>query len=240
MTSLIREKFQLKQTIVTITAQKKKHLDVAKEEIRFQRMLLEAFIKRDPFFLVTLEPYDSSLDGAPEIIKAMVNASATMEIGPMSTVAGTISEFALRAMIKAGATHAIVDNGGDIALINDRTVLMGIYAGSSPIKDLALEIPPRTEILGVCTSSGRVGPSISFGCADAVIVISKNVSLADAGATALGNAVSEEGTLKDCFGVVGKIGVEGALIIRAGEIALWGHLPKIKRAPLRPDLITKA
>ncbi len=237
---LVRERFRLKQTIVTITAQEEGHLEAAKEEIAVQRALLEDFIRDDPFFMLTLEPYDRAIEKAPPIIKEMVRAGSAVGIGPMSAVAGTIARFALEAMIRTGATHAIVDNGGDVALVTDRKVLMGIYAGSSPLKNLAFEISPRARLFGICTSSGTVGPSISFGSADAAIVVSEDVSLADAAATALGNAVGEGSSLADSFNVVDKPGIGGALVIRGEEMALWGDLPPLKRANLRPDLITRA
>jgi ApbE superfamily uncharacterized protein (UPF0280 family) len=240
VTDLVRERFRLKQTIVTITAQEQDHLEAAKEEIASQRALLEEFIRDDPFFMLTLEPYDRPIEKAPLIAREMVRAGAAIGIGPMSAVAGTIASFALEAMIRAGATHAIVDNGGDVALVTDRKVLMGIYAGSSPLKNLAFEIPPRERPSGICTSSGTVGPSISFGSADAAIVVSEDVSLADAAATALGNAVGEDSPLSDSFKTVDKPGIEGALVIRGEEMALWGELPPLKRANLRPDLITRA
>ena len=239
MNDLVRERFRLKETIVTITAQVRDQIEAAKEEIAFQRDLLEEFIRGDPFFVLTLEPYDRAIDEAPQIVRDMVRAGASVGIGPMSAVAGTIAKFALEAMIRAGASCAIVDNGGDVALVCDRPVLMGIYAGSSPLKNLAFEIPPRDRPLGICTSSGTVGPSISFGYADAAVVVSEDVSLADAAATALGNAVGENSPLAEAFGAVDQPGIAGAMVIRGEEMALWGELPPLKRANLRPDLITR-
>ena len=46
--------------------------------------------------------------------------------------------------------------------------------------------------MGICTSSGTVGHSLSFGKADAVCVKAKSVSLADAAATAIGNMVKSQ------------------------------------------------
>ena len=190
--------------------------------------------------MLTLEPYDGPLAGAPFIVQEMARAGSFVGIGPMSAVAGTIARFALDAMIDAGATYAIVDNGGDIALINEKPITVGIYAGTSPLNNLAFELPSRNAPLGICTSSGTVGPSMSFGFADAALTISKDISLADAAATALGNAVFESGDLGGCFEILGGIDVEGALVIRGEEMALWGALPKIKKAALNPDLITRA
>lgn len=239
MNDLVRERFQLKETIVTITAQEQDQIEAAKEEIAFQRALLEQFIREDPFFMLTLEPYDCPIDEAPRIVGEMARAGSIVGIGPMSAVAGTIAKFALEAMIGAGATCAIVDNGGDVAIACDRAVLIGIYAGPSPLRNTALEIPPRASPLGICTSSGTVGPSLSFGSADAAVVVSEDVSLADAAATALGNAVGDSSPLAESFEVVDRPEIAGALVIRGEEMALWGELPPLRRANLRPDLITR-
>jgi ApbE superfamily uncharacterized protein (UPF0280 family) len=187
----MREHFQLKETIVTIVADKESHISKAKESIRLNRKVLERFIAFDPFFRSTLEPYDCP-ENAPEVVKRMIVAGNSMGIGPMSAVAGTIAAMAVESMVDAGATFAIVDNGGDIALINDRPVIIGVYAGTSPVKDLGFRVTVHDHITGICTSSGTVGPSISFGMADAAIVFSDDVSLADAAATALGMQHAEE------------------------------------------------
>jgi ApbE superfamily uncharacterized protein (UPF0280 family) len=240
MQASIREHYQLRETIATISAYEQKHIEAAKESIREQRNLLEKFIQADPFFMLTLEPYDLKVEDAPDIVRQMIECSAVFGIGPMSAVAGVIAKFAVKAMIEAGAVYAIVDNGGDISVLNDQTVLVGIYAGNSPIKDLALEVSPRAEPLGICTSSGTVGPSISFGCADAALVISKDPALADAAATTLGNEVQPEVSLDECFKAIDKPGIDGALVIRGKEMAMWGKLPPIRRARVVEERITKA
>jgi len=242
---VIREHFQIKQTIVTISALEKSHIEAAKRSIMEERILLEEFIQKDPFFALTLDPYDllagagPGAKSAPDIVRQMVCCSAVFGIGPMSAVAGAIAKFAVEAMREAGAEYAIVDNGGDISILNNEPVLVGIYAGSSPIKDIALEIPPRTRPLGICTSSGTVGPSISFGCADAALVISKDPALADAAATALGNAVTPGIALDQCFRAIDRPGIEGAVAIRGDEMAIWGEVPRIARARINPERITK-
>ncbi len=230
MSDILREHFQLKETIVTISACEQTHIDAAKKSIREQRKYLEDFIEKDPFFQLILEPYDRAIDDAPDIVQQMAQASAVFGIGPMSAVAGVIAKFAVEEMIEAGAAYAVVDNGGDICILNDRPVLVGIYAGASTIKDLAFEVPSRTTVLGICTSSGTVGPSISFGCADAATVISEDPALADAAATALGNAVQADSALPECFRAIDRPGIDGALAIRGGEMAVWGKLQKLRRA----------
>jgi ApbE superfamily uncharacterized protein (UPF0280 family) len=240
MTENLREHFQLKETIATISAREQRHIDAAKRAIREQRGYLEDFIRKDPFFMLTLEPYDLQADGAPEIVEQMIRTTAVFGIGPMAAVAGVVAKFAVEAMIEDGSAYAIVDNGGDISLLNDEPVLVGIYAGQSAIHDLAFEIPPRSQLLGIATSSGTVGPSISFGFADAATVISQDPALADAAATALGNAVQAEGPLEECFRAIGWPGIDGALVIRGEEMALWGELPKLRRARVGAERITRA
>lgn len=235
----IMERFALRQTFVSIYALSQEHIEAAKESIREERSHLEDFIAHDPFFQLTLEPYDRPLRRAPKIVRMMAQASRPFGIGPMAAVAGAISELAAEAMMREGAAYAMVENGGDISVLNDRPVLIGIYAGSSPIRDIALKIPPRTMPLGLCTSSGTVGPSISFGFADAAVVIGKTASLADAGATALGNAVPAVGDLSGCFEAIRRPGIQGALVIRGEEMAFWGEVPEICRARVSEDKITR-
>ena len=236
---ILREHFQLKETIVTIFARESGHMDAAKEAIRVQRADLENFIRDDPFFQITLEPYDLRESDAPPIVRQMTEKSAVFGIGPMAAVAGSIAGFAVQAMIKEGATYAVVDNGGDICILNDQTIVVGIYAGSSPIKDLAFQLPARRMPSGICTSSGSVGPSISFGFADAAVVIAQDAALADAAATALGNAVPAEGPLQECFQAIDHPGIDGALIIRGERMALWKELPPLRRARVGVERITR-
>lgn len=237
----IKEHFQLRETIVTIAADDPAHIEAAKEAIRVHRAALETYILSDPYFQFTLEPYECP-ENTPEVVRRMVKAGNNMGIGPMSAVAGTISALAVEAMVKAGAKYAIVDNGGDIALINDRPVVVGIYAGQSPIKNLGLIFEPRDSITGVCTSAGTVGPSISFGMADAAAIFSDDVSLADAAATALGNEVGVgKEAVEASFKVVKAVpGIKGALVIQGEYIGMWGKMPKITRAEVRHEYITKA
>ena len=92
----------------------------------------------------------------------------------------------------------------------------------------------------MCTSSGTVGPSISFGVADAAIVVAEDACLADACATRLGNEVAdaEEATLRRAVQVVAAIrGVEGCMAIAGGRIAIKGQLPEFVEAPPSLDRV---
>ncbi|MCD6456915.1 MAG: UPF0280 family protein, partial [Methanophagales archaeon] len=119
----MKENFRLKETIVWITADEKGYIEIAKEELKRRRNDLERFTRWHPYFLVTLEGYqieEKDKDKIPEIVIRMTESAEKFGIGPMSAVAGTLAEFAVEAMHDAGATYAMVDNGGDVALICDR------------------------------------------------------------------------------------------------------------------------
>ena len=238
MPMLKTAKYQIRETIITVIADEAYH-PVCLDTIYQVRGELEAFIAQDPYFQSTLEPYECPAD-APEVVRRMCVATAKVGVGPMAAVAGTIACMAVEAMTRAGAKYALVDNGGDIALINDEPVVVGIYAGESPIKGLGLEIPPRDTILGVCTSSATVGPSISFGNSDAALVISEDVSLSDAAATALGNRIVDEVSLTTAFDFLRTVPeVTGALGIIGDKMATYGRLPRIVCAHVDYEKITK-
>lgn len=231
-------KYTIKETIVTVIAEEEYHR-VCLDSIKRSRSDLELHILRDPFFKVTLEPYRCDED-APEVVRRMVASTAKAGVGPMAAVAGTIAWLAVEDMVRAGAKYAIVDNGGDIAMINDEPAIIGIYAGESPIKGFGMEIPSRDSALGICTSAGTVGPSLSFGNADAAMIISENVSIADACATALGNRIVDETSLEHAFDFLRGIPeVSGALGIIGDKMATYGKLPKIVKANVDYEKITK-
>jgi ApbE superfamily uncharacterized protein (UPF0280 family) len=236
---MLKELFQVKETIVSIIAEEQEYIEVAKRAILKARNELENFICYNDFFAYTLEPYRCT-EKAPEIIKLMCRASSKFGLGPMSAVAGAIAQIALEAMFEKGAEHAIVDNGGDIAMALKEIVKVGIYAGEVRIKNLGFRILPEETPLGICTSSSTIGHSISFGNADASVVIADNAILADAAATALGNAVKSKEGIEKAFEVVKNIeGIRGALVIIDDKLGLWGKLPKIIKANTNLELITK-
>jgi ApbE superfamily uncharacterized protein (UPF0280 family) len=131
----------------------------------------------------------------PEPLRRMVAAVLRLEeddFTPLAAVAGAIAELALEAAVAAGATRAIVNNGGDIALRvpEGERVRVGI------VSDLAarrcthvLEVSGESGIGGVATS-GLGGRSLTKGIASAAVALSASASVADAAATAIANATN--------------------------------------------------
>ena len=223
------------ETAVTIIGEAS-YIPIAKRSIFETRETLQRFIDRDPLFRNTLEPYEPSGE-VPPIIQRMCHASSKAGVGPMATVAGAVALEAVEAMVQAGADTAVVDNGGDIALRLSQEVRVGIYSGGHD-PGMGFRCTPRDGLFGICTSSRTIGSSISFGKADLATVISGDVLLADACATALGNLVEDdsESTLIQALDRICSIGgVEGALIIAGGKVAMKGKLPEINRMRVGED-----
>src|SRR5512135_9077 len=185
---------------------------LALEEVLKHRHQLEAYIARHPEFLRSLSPV-RLLPGAPESARRMAEAAGIAGVGPMAAVAGTFSELVGEALL-AESRQAIVENGGDIFIKTDSERTVSIYAGDSPITGkVGLKIKPGDTPVGVCTSSAKVGPSLSLGVAHAACVLSRSTALADAAATAVGNAVKSEGDVEKALAVAQGIkGVLGAVV----------------------------
>ena len=117
-------------------------------------------------------------------------------ITPMAAVAGSVAEEILDAMVReAPLDRAYVNNGGDIALH---------LAGGEQFTVGLMDRPDqfgllRTMIVGAgdpsrgIGTSGRHGRSFSLGIADAVTVLARTASQADAAATIIANAVDLPG-----------------------------------------------
>ncbi|OIN98500.1 hypothetical protein AUJ66_00915 [Candidatus Desantisbacteria bacterium CG1_02_38_46] len=201
--------------------------NLSKEAVNFTlkyRTQIEEYIKKHPNFQTSLAPLFFNLF-APPIIKEMLAASRIAGVGPMASVAGAIAEFVGRDLLKY-SDEVIIENGGDIFIKSQKKRNLGIYAGDSQFSNkLAIEIDGKKTPLGVCTSSGTVGPSLSFGKTDATVVISRSTALADACATAIGNMVNDVGDIKRALEFARKIkGVLGILIIFKDRLGAWGDV----------------
>lgn len=196
----------------------------ARKSILKYRSIIKKYIAFHPLFLTTLEPFPVKA-GDPLIIQAMAEAAEKASVGPMAAVAGAIAHF-VGEELSHFSPEIIIENGGDIYLrsLKDRTI--GIYAGNSVLSGkIGLEISGKDSPLGISTSSGTVGHSLSFGKADAVIVLADTAILADAVATAAGNLVLEPGNFSPAIGFARGIrGVRGIVIIKGEDLGAWGRI----------------
>ena len=188
---------------------------------------LERYIARHPDFLTSLEPLEVEKD-APIIVRDMAEAARLCGVGPMAAVAGAVAGFVGRELLDF-SPEVIVENGGDIFIKIQRQRTIGIFAGNSPLTGkLGLELNPEDTPLGICTSSGTVGHSLSFGRADAVIVLADSATLADAAATAIGNRVSEVTDIEKGIEFAQGIGqLKGVVIIKDDRLGVWGDVKMV-------------
>lgn len=207
--------------------------DLARQTLIYYRSQLEQYIAQYPDFRFSLQPISVEAE-APSIIQAMAAAAQQVGVGPFAAVAGALAEYVGKALLPF-SPELLVENGGDIFLAGTRERLIGIYAGHSPLTGkIALHIAASQMPCGVCTSSGTVGPSLSFGKADAAIVLARSTALADACATAIGNMISTPAHIEQGLHFASQIpGVEGAVIIVGKELGVWGNLQLVKTAPVK-------
>jgi ApbE superfamily uncharacterized protein (UPF0280 family) len=188
------------------------------------RQQLEQYIQKNPEFQASLKPLPIPIN-APNIVLEMLKAGQKAGVGPMAAVAGSIAEYVGRELLEF-SPEIIIENGGDIFLKITRKIVVGIYAGDSPLTGkLGLEITPEETPLGVCTSSGTVGHSLSFGKADAVVTVASSAALADAAATAICNQVKNLNDISNAIEFGRNIaGLNGIVIIIDRAIGVWGDV----------------
>ena len=188
------------------------------------RNILERYAQRHPSFLTSLEPLTVA-DDAPRIVKSMADSANKVGVGPMASVAGAIAEFVGYGLLDY-SPEIIVENGGDIFLKSSEPRQVGIYAGKSPLTGkIGLEINGADTPMGICSSSGTVGHSLSYGKADAVISLSQSAALADAAATAIGNLIIDSSDIPTGIEFAQGIdGLLGVLIIKDDNMGLWGEV----------------
>jgi len=220
---LIAFNVTVKETDLYIRASKNLRSKALKLVLKY-RGLIERYIERYPAFLRSLEPLAVTSD-APLIVKAMLEASSKVGVGPMASVAGAIAEF-VGTDLATFSPEVIIENGGDIYLKSLSRRVIGIYAGKSLLSGkVGLEIKGEETPLGVCTSSGTVGHSLSFGHADAVAVLSPSATLADAAATAIGNIIKQIDDIPRGIEFAQSIPrLKGLVIIIGEKIGVWGEV----------------
>lgn len=224
---LLKFNVMVKETDLQIQA-KSDLYNEAKEAVIRYRSIIEQFISENPIFASTLSPFEFK-GNAPPIINDMISSSLEAEVGPMACVAGTISEYVAGDLLKK-SDQVVIENGGDVFMKIDTEVTIGIFAGASPLSmRIGIKLPASRDRVAVCTSSGTVGHSLSFGNSDAVCVVSKSGALADAAATAIGNRVKTADDIEQAIDWgKNRKNVNGIVIIKNEKAGLWGDIEIVK------------
>lgn len=220
---LISYRLKIKESDLLISSDSDLSVPAEKSLIQ-HRQFLETYINAHPEFATSLLPLsDDNL--APPIVREMIRRTKICGVGPMASVAGAVAEFVGRDLL-AKTENLIVENGGDIFLSSRRKSTIAVYAGESPLSfNVNIIVKPEETPLGICTSSATVGPSLSFGKADAVCVLSKSATLADAAASAIGNRVKKKADIRNALDYGRNIpGVSGVVIILGKDLGVVGEV----------------
>ncbi len=194
------------------------------EKVCLLRNEILGYVKKFPEFKTSLSPV-SKMFPLPAIAEKMIDAASYAGVGPMATVAGAIAEF-LGECFSKEESSLLIENGGDIFIHADFSVTIGLYAGEeNPINHLRIVCPKKKHSFGVCSSSAKLGHSLSLGNADLVTVLSRDVACCDGLATRLANMVKSR---KDIYSTIeyAKTFHElfGILVVCDEEVGIWGEI----------------
>jgi ApbE superfamily uncharacterized protein (UPF0280 family) len=227
---LVSSRARIKDTDLHILADREVSEPARELALRY-RLQIEKYIQQYPRFARSLSPLSPD-PLAPPIVREMLAAAGSAGVGPMAAVAGVIAEFVGRGLLRHGCLEVIVENGGDIYLSRSRDCTVAIFAGQSPLSlRVGLRLSRLSMPMAVCTSSGTIGHSLSFGLADSVTVIARSTALADAAATRLGNEIGRSSGGKNGMnraleksrqipGVLGVVAIRGDTIGAVGDVEL--------------------
>ena len=206
-----------------------------------QREILEKYILTNKDFLNSLSPIAPLPEDAPNIAKIMQKAGNAANVGPMAAVAGSIAQLAVESgmIIRNGGslnaegffnrTEVIVENGGDIFMVLNKELILGIHSGVEALEGkLAFRIKPGDTPLGICSSSSTMGHSLSLGNCNLTTVFSTSGALADAAATRACNLVKNTSDIQGVLDEISALpGILGLTIIKEESIGMAGDIPEI-------------
>lgn len=198
--------------------------DIALIWVKNYHTQIRSYIDTHPQFEKSLEPLPVDTAAAP-IVRTMMRAARKAGVGPMASVAGAMAEYVGKKLLKY-SPEVIVENGGDIFLFVSKDRHVGIFAGIGNVyNQLKLIISAKDTPCGICTSSGTIGHSLSFGKTNATVVIARSAAVADAYATAVGNMVNNAVEVNAALKFARKQRViRGAVIIIDETLSAYGNI----------------
>ncbi len=190
---------------------------------------LSTHIALYPEFLTSLVPVNTGTEDP--FLQDMENAGKEWNTGPMAAVAGAIAQHVGEALLNY-SDRVVVENGGDVWALSPYPVEMLVYPGeASPLSAGITFTVDGSQGISVCTSSGIVGPSFSFGKADSVTAIHRSGAVADAAATSLANRVQGASDITSAVEAVAvSRRLKGVLALCGDSLGIWGDIRLRKEA----------
>jgi len=214
----------VEQTDLFVTAE----LDLSAPMLDLVRTLrgeLKNFMVLTPGFRESLRPV-SAPDTAPLVAREMARAAELVNVGPMAAVAGTFAQL-VADHFRALSPNIIVENGGDIFMHSTRERVVALLGDPAGGARLGLRLKKSDFPLSLCASSATIGPSLSLGQGELVVVRSKSGAFADAAATALANLIDTGDDLDLVLASARKmvgLGLDGVFAQAGGKLGVWGKM----------------
>ncbi len=168
---------------------------------------LTLYASKNPAFFPSLKPLPRD-PLAPPVVKRMLQVAQETGVGPMASVAGLIAELVGKRLMELDPdSEIVVENGGDCFIFSDRSVVVEILPGYRKAIEkpsLRISVEPEYMPVSLCTSSSKIGHSLSFGAASAVTVLSEDGAFADAAATSICNQLKSQKQLEELLEIWGK------------------------------------
>ncbi|SNR65398.1 UPF0280 family protein [Desulfurobacterium atlanticum] len=184
------------------------------------------YIEVQPEFLKSLEPIKPVGLMVPEIVRLMISASEKIGVGPMAGVAGAVNFFIGRKLESYGICEYIIENGGDVYLSSSKDRVLKLFTGIDKIdKNIGLKIPPGKW--GVCSSSSKIGHSLSLGNSVVATAIDKDPIVADCAATYIANSRTVE-EMAEVSKKLTNSKISGVFGVIDGKIVVSGNIEPVK------------
>jgi hypothetical protein len=149
------------------------------------RGVLKAHISMNPEFLKSMLPLDVPSNVHP-MLRAMYEASKVTGVGPMAGVAGAVAQGVAEGL-SGWSSEVLVENGGDLYLISRKERTVGILSDPAGESGVGVALKKEDFPVSICSSSARIGHSLSLGSGDLAVAAARDAALADCAATALCN-----------------------------------------------------
>ncbi|MGQ9513473.1 MAG: UPF0280 family protein [Thermoproteota archaeon] len=230
--SLYRARRRIGESNLLILSDLDEGIDVAIESVTENRKQLKKYLELNPSYQLSLYPVEVDERSQPRSVSLAASNAVIANVGPMAAIPGALADLAVESMVKHGCSVAVVENGGEISAVSNVPLVVAIYAGRASVSGRIGFLLEESDFpIGIATSSASVSHALSFGKADAAVVVSSSASLADAAATRVCNAVDGddattaiEAGLRTAKAIMG---VKGALIILGSHVGVVGELPKM-------------
>lgn len=193
--------------------------------VRTLRGDLKNFMLLTPGFRESLVPVPAP-EGAPRIAREMAQAAQAANVGPMAAVAGAFAQL-VADHFAPQSPNIIVENGGDLYLHSTRQRIVALLGEPESGARLGLKLSGRDFPVSLCASSATIGPSLSLGQGELVVVRSRSGAFADAAATALANLIDTGDDLDLVLArarAMAPLGLEGVFAQAGGKLGVWGKM----------------